>query len=103
MYCLYILVMSSLECPYVVFVRERMTFSRFLAFLFMLSVCCLNVIPLSSVTARMVGVSLNEMGLPFSVMWGCTPYSRVHGVMSVTEDLFAETFILFVASQDSSV
>ena len=34
MYCLYVVEMSSLECPYVVCVRARMTFSRVLAFVF---------------------------------------------------------------------
>ena len=39
MYCLYTLVLSSLECPYVVCVRARITFSLVLAFVLMLSVC----------------------------------------------------------------
>ena len=75
MYCLYVVVMSSLECPKVVCESARMTFSRFLALVLIVSVCCLNVIPLSNVTPRMVGVWVTGMGALLIVMWGSVVYS----------------------------
>ncbi len=84
-------------------VRDRMTFSRVLALVLMLCVCVLNVIPLSNVTPRMVGVLVYGMGVLFSVTSGCAVYSLLCGVISVRDDLFVETFILFVVSQFSSV
>ena len=75
MYCLYVVVMSSLECPYVVCVRALMTFRRVLAFVLIVSVWCLNVMPLSSVTPNMVGVFVTGMGVLFRVTCGCTVYS----------------------------
>ena len=95
-------VMSSLDCPYVVCVSARATFSRVLAFVLIVLVCSLNVIPLSYVTPKMVVVSLTGMGVLYSVTCGCTEYSLLKGVMSVSEDLFAETLSLLSVSQFSS-
>ena len=102
MYCLYVVVISSLECPYVVCVRALMTFSRVLAFEFIVSVWCLNVMPLSSVIPKIVGVFVTGMGVLLMVTCGCTVYSLLWGVISVTDDLFAETLSLFCVSQCSS-
>jgi uncharacterized membrane protein len=80
-----------------------MTFSLFLAFVFVLSVCVLNVIPLSSVTPRIFVVCVTGSGVLCRVTCGCVLYSVVYGVTSVSDDLFAETFNLFVSSQRSKV
>ena len=52
MYCLYTRVMSSLNYPNVVLVSVRRILRRVLVLLLMLSVCVLNVIPMSYVTPR---------------------------------------------------
>ena len=72
-----------------------MTFSLRSAFVLMLSVCCLNVIPLSSVTPRIWVVSVSGRGELNSVMWGLALYSLLYGVISVSDDLFAETLSLW--------
>ena len=81
----------------------RKTFRRRLAFVFVLSVCVLNVIPWSYVTTRILGVLLMGRGVLLSVMFGCVLYSLLYGVIKVMDDLFAETFNLFVFSQSSNV
>ena len=48
----------------------RKTFRRRLAFVFVLSVCVLNVIPRSYVTPRILGVLLMGRGVLLSVMCG---------------------------------
>ncbi len=80
-----------------------MTFSLFLALLLMSSVCCLNVIPLSSVTPRIFVCGVIGICVLLSVTCGVALYSMLCGVTSVSDDLFVETFILFVVSQFSSV
>ena len=52
----------SWECPYLVCVSARRTFSLLLAIVFMLSVCCLNVSMGSRVTSRIVRLGLTGMG-----------------------------------------
>ena len=79
-----------------------MTFSRVLALVLMFCVCCLNVIPLSSVTSRIVGVLWIGIGVLKSVTCGCVLYSLLYGVMSVSVDLFVETLSLLFVSQCSS-
>ena len=69
----------------------------------MLSVCCLNVTPLSYVTPRIVGVLVYGIGVLLSVMVGCVVYSWDQGVMSVSVDLDVETLSRFVWSHISSV
>ena len=81
----------------------RKTFRRRLAFVFVLSVCVLNVIPRSYVTPRILGVFLMGRGVLLSVMCGWVLYSLLYGVIKVMDDLFAETFSLFVFSQSSNV
>ena len=95
-------VMSSLECPYVECVSIRRTFSRVLAFVLTVLVCSLNVIPLSNVTPSTVAVSVTGMGVLKSVTCGWAVYSRLKGVISVSEDLFVETLSLLFVSQCSS-
>ena len=102
MNCLYVVVISSLDCPNVVCVRARMTFSRVLAFVLIVLVCSLNVIPLSNVTPNMVDVSVTGMGVLKSVTCGCAEYSRLNGVISVSVDLFVETLSRLFVSQSSS-
>ena len=75
MYCLNSVVISSLEWPYVVCVSARRTFSRCWALVFVISVCCLNVMPLSIVTPRIFVVGVVGMGVLFRVIWGLTAYS----------------------------
>ena len=84
-------------------VSARKTFRRRLAFVFVLSVCVLNVIPRSYVTPRIFGVFLMGRGVLLSVMCGWVLYSLLYGVIKVMDDLFAETFNLFVFSQFSNV
>ena len=84
-------------------VSARKTFRRRLAFAFVLSVCVLNVIPRSYVTPRILGVLLMGRGVLLSVMCGWVLYSLLYGVIKVMDDLFAETFNLFVISQSSNV
>ena len=103
MYCLYSVVMSSLECPNVVCVSALRTFKRVLAGVFILSVCCLNVTPLSSVTPRIFVVGVTGMGVLFSVMCGWALYSLLNGVRRVSVDFVVETFSLFCESQCSRV
>ena len=93
---------SSFDCPKVVVVSALMTLSLSLAFLFMLSVCCLNVIRGSSVSPSMVGVGLIGIGVLSRCTIGCALISCLQGVMSVSDDLFAETLSLFVSSHFSS-
>ena len=69
----------------------------------MLSVCCLNDIPLSKVTSRTVGVLVSGIGVLNSVAIGCAVYSLLYGIMTVSVDLFVETFSLFVVSQFSKL
>ena len=102
MNCLYMVVMSSLDCPNVVCVRARMTFSLVLAFVLIVLVCSLNVIPRSNVTPKMVDVSVTGMGVLKSLTSGWTVYSRLNGVISVRVDLFVETLSLLFVSQSSS-
>ena len=101
MNCLYSVVMSSLEWPYVVCVSALRTFRRCLALVLMSVVCGLNVIILSKVTPRILGVLLMGSGVLFSVTCGVMLSSLLYGVMRVSEDLFAETLSLFVLSQSS--
>mgnify|MGYP006897429259 CR=1 FL=1 len=61
MYCLNIVVMSSLEWQYVVYMSACRTFTRCCDLMFMLYVCCLNVMPLSSVTPRILVVEVVGM------------------------------------------
>lgn len=103
MNCLYIVVIDSLECPYVVVVSARMTFSLPLALFLMLVICGLNVMPVSYVAPRIVVLGVRGMGVLLSVTCGRVWYSLLYGVISVREDLFAETFILLFSSQTSSV
>ena len=84
-------------------VSARKTFRRRLAFVFVLSVCVLNVVPRSYVTPRIFGVLLMGRGVLLSVMCGWVLYSLLYGVIKVMDDLFAETFNLFVFSQFSNV
>ena len=76
-----------------------MTFKRCLALMLMPVVCDLNVIILSKVTPRILGVLL--MGNGELLRWMCN--SLLYSVMSVSEDLGAETSSLFVVSQSSNV
>ncbi len=48
-------------------------------------------------------VSASGRGELNSVMWGLALYSLLYGVISVSDDLFAETLSLFVVSQISKV
>ena len=63
MNCLQTCVMCSWECPYLVCVSARRTFSLLFALVLMLSVCCLNVSMGSSVTPRIVQLGLTRMGV----------------------------------------
>ena len=56
MYCLYTQVMFSLNFPKDEFVSAHRTLKRVLVLAFILSVCCLKVIPVSWVIASVVGV-----------------------------------------------
>ena len=69
----------------------------------MLSACCLNVIPLSNVTPRILVLCVTGRGVLFSVMCGCILYSALWGAMSVRKDLFVENSILLFVSHCSSV
>ena len=80
-----------------------MMFSLFLAFVLMSSVCCLNVIPRSNATPKMLVLCVTGRGVLFSVTCGWVVYSGLRGVMSVRKDLYVETFILLLVSQCSSV
>ena len=64
-------------------VSARKTFRRRLAFVFVLSVCVLNVIPRSYVTPRILGVLLMGRGVLLSVMCGWVLYSLLYGVIKV--------------------
>ena len=86
-----------------VLARERRTFSLDLAEVLMVSVCCLNVMPLSKVTPNSLKVSLHGIEEWFSVMLGLTLYSLWHGVIRVSEDLLVEIFILLRLNQSSNV
>ena len=81
----------------------RKTFRRRLAFVLVLSVCVLNVIPRSYVTPSILGVLLMGRGVLLRVMCGWVLYSLLYGVFKVMDDSFAETFNLFVFSQSSNV
>ena len=81
--------------------KEQRRFSRVLIVVLMF-VCCLNVMPLSSVTPRNFMVSVTGRGVFRRVMCGWALYSMLCGVISVSEDLLADTFSLFVVSQTSS-
>lgn len=102
MNCLYSVVIDSLECPYVVFVSARSTLSLCLALVLVSCVCCLNVAPVSYVTPRILVVLLCGMVLLLSVTWGCTVYSLLCGVISVSDDLVGETVMRLCVSQCSS-
>ena len=52
-----------------------MKFSFFLAFVLVLSVCCLNVIPLSNVTPRILVLCATARGVLLSGNCGCVLYS----------------------------
>ena len=58
-------------------VSARRTFSLFLALPFMLSVCVLNVAPLSYVTPRILGVLEVGIGRLLSVTCGVMLYSQL--------------------------
>lgn len=85
-----------------VWVSARMTFSRVLALVLMFCVCCLNVIPRSRVTPRIVGVLLIGIGVLKRVTTGWVLYSLLYGVMSVRVDLVVDTVSLLSVSQFSS-
>ena len=74
---LYTVVMSSLECPYVVCVSARRTFSRVVHLELIVLVCLLNVEPRSYVTPRILGVFVLGMGVLFNVTCGCVLYSTL--------------------------
>ena len=80
-----------------------MTFSLFFAFVLMSFVCCLNVMPLSSVTPRILVVGVTGIGELLSVTCGLVLYSKLYGVMRVSDDLLVETFILLWFNQFSRV
>ena len=62
--------MSSLEWPYVLWVRALNTLRRVLALVFTLETCSLKVIPLSKVSPRIVGVGEWGIGVLLRVMVG---------------------------------
>ena len=79
-----------------------MTFSEVFAFVLM-SVVCLNVMPLSSGTPRILVVGVTGMGELLNVTCGLVLYSKLYGVMRVSDDLLVETFILLWFTQFSGV
>ena len=88
--------MSSSERPKEFCLSARRTFKRVYAFELILWMCCANVIPLSYVSPRVVGVLVHGISLPFSVTGGCSVCSLFHGLISVNVDFFVETFSLHV-------
>ena len=75
MYCLYVVSMSSLECPAVVLVRARRTFVLHLALALTFSVCARKVMLRSKVRHRIVVSSVRGIGVPFKVTLECAWYS----------------------------
>ena len=71
MYCLYTVVICSLECPYVVCVSALSTLSLDSAFVFMFSECFLKVAMGSRVTPRRVGFGFTGIGVLKRVTSGC--------------------------------
>ena len=102
-YCLYTVVICSLEWPYVVWVRALRILRLDFAFVLMFCECFLKVNMGSRVTPRMVGFGFTGTIVLKRVIWGCALIWVLCGVIKVMEDLLGETFILFAVSQLSIV
>ena len=78
------------------------TFKRVLAFVCMLSVCCLNVMALSYVGNGCSGLGVAGICALKSVTHGLVLYSLLYGVISVSVDLLVKTFSFLVLIQFSN-